>query len=189
VVVTLAIAGVTSVTIFSSLPDAAGGAGPASAESPKEIRLDFTRTQAVLLASGYGVHLDLKFDKNCAANSYGLVHRFFLANPCRWLARASLTLRESGHAAILVALSWVGMPSHALADRYMHLVGKFPTGNITELTRVSGPYRGIRYSGKFYASGINGAAVWNAEVQPTGRLPVTIARKILSDSRQVGLGR
>jgi hypothetical protein len=189
--VTIAGIGIAAVTLSSGLSGSSaslsdeGGARPASAEAPVEVRLDLNRTEAMLLASGYRVNLDVRFDKNCATNSYGPVHHFFLSDPCKWLARASLTLRESGHAAVLVAISWVDMRNIALAEQYKHLVDAPGTGNIAELTHVSGPYRSVRFTGGFYRSGIAGkTAVWNAEVQPVGRVPVTVTRKILSDSRQ-----
>jgi hypothetical protein len=161
-----------------------GGQRPVTSETPTEVRLDFNRTEAVLLANGYKVSLGARFDKNCAVNSYGPVHHFFQSHPCKWLARASLTLHGSGRAAVLIAISWVNMRNAVLAEKYKHLVDEPGTGNLTELTRLSGLYRNVRFTGDFYASGIDGAAVWNVEVQPVTQLPVNIIRKILSDSRQ-----
>ena len=190
IAITVAGTGTAAVTIYSSpsgssasLPGE-GGARPARLSVSAEIRHNLNRTEATLLASGYKVNLDVSFDKNCAANSYGQVHHFFLSDPCKWLARASLTLRDSDHAAALIAISWVSMRNIALAKHYKTLVDSPGTGNITELTRLGGPYRGVRFNGEFYSSGRAGTVVWNAQVQPVGRLPVTVTMKILRDSRQ-----
>jgi len=161
-----------------------GGARAPSDQPAAEVRLDLNRTKATLLTSGYNVSLDIRFDKNCAVNSYGKVHKFFLSHPCDWLARASLTPRKSGQGAILIAVSWVGMRNTALAKQYKRLVDAPGTGNITELPRVIGAYRKVRFTGDFYISGIDGTAVWNAEAQPVAPTPAVVVNKILDDSRQ-----
>jgi hypothetical protein len=186
--VTVTVGGIVITATISSPP--AGSAPshttgrPPSAEVSAELRADFKRTEAVLLASGYKVNLSVRFDNNCAAHSYDQVEVFFRANPCKWLARAYLAVREGNQALTLVAISWVGMSNISLAKKYKHLVDASDTGNITELSYDSGPYRNVRYTGNFYISGINGAAVWDAEVQPVDPAATAVANKILADSRQ-----
>lgn len=188
ITVTIAGIGVAALTIPGNLSLGGASLSPdvpsAGADVPKEISIDLDRTQATLIAAGYAVNPQIRFDKNCAENSYGSVQHFFLANPCVWLARASFTLRESGSLATLVAVSWVDMNNTEAAMQYKKLVDAPDTGNITELTRVSGPYQSIRFTGRFYASGIDGTTVWNAEVQPVANLPLNTVDVILNDSRQ-----
>lgn len=149
-----------------------------------EIKLDLDKTIAAFLVSHYDVRSAAKFGGSCQAHSYGAVRSFFKAHPCRWLARAYLALRTVGGSAILVALSWVGMPDVAQAEAYKRLVDAPGTGNITELSRDIGPYRGIRFNGLFFASGRGGKAVWDAEVQPINGLRAAVAERVLRMSRQ-----
>lgn len=169
-----------------SLPVSNDGAATraASVETYEKVRVDLRRTEAALLASGYRVNLDLRYDPNCAAYSYGLVHHFFLAHPCKWVARASLTLRASDNSVILVAISCVDMRNTALAKAYKRLVDAPGTGNVLELSRQSGPYKNVRFTGDFYESGMVETGVWNVQVQPTGQLPISATRNILKDWRQ-----
>ena len=165
-------------------PTATGTINPSSAEGSTEIKLSLNRTESALIASGYGGTYYIRFDKNCANNSYGQVHKFFLSNPCKWLARVSLILGPTGHAVALVAISWVEMPSAFQAQRFKHLVDTPGTGNVTKLTRIEGPYQNVHYSGLYYVSGKYSTAVWNTEVQPISQLPTSATEKIVVDSRQ-----
>jgi hypothetical protein len=194
VALTVAVAGVFTVGLgleiagppWSSDPPTAtaGTIDPASAESSTEITLSLNRTETALIAIGFGGTFNVKFDKDCAQNSYGQVHKFFLLEQCRWLARESLTLEAASHPVALVAISWVEMPSAVQADQYKRLVDTQGTGNITELTRIEGPYQSVRYSGQYYVSGRYGTAVWNCEVQPISQLSASTTKKILLSSRQ-----
>lgn len=193
IAVTLVLGGGAAVTIahlpdglHASLPEASGAdAGSVSShDAQREVRIELSRTQAALIAAGNRVKFNLRLESNCADHSYGpQVHPFFVANPCRWLVRASFTIDAGSHTAVLVAISWVDMRDGALARRYKRLVGKGGTGNITELTRDTGPYRNVRYNGLFYTSGMTGNAVWNLQVQPVGSLPTAAVNKILNESR------
>jgi hypothetical protein len=153
-----------------------------SKEASPDVKIDLRNAEATLVASGYKVNANLRYDRNCAQNSYGAVRNFFIAHPCKWLARASLTLRAGNNSAILVAISWVGMPSVSQAESYKKLVDGSHTGNVLELTRVSGPYTGVKFTGKFYDSGRDGLAVWNTQVQPVAQLPAQITFSILKKS-------
>jgi hypothetical protein len=157
---------------------------PSSVESFESARIQLTRTQAVLEASSYEVNLDLKYSKNCAADSYGLVHRFFLSHPCKWLVRASFAVRGNSGNVILVAISWVRMTNNALAKEYRRLVDAPGTGNVLELSRQSGRYQRVRFTGRFYESGMVGTSVWNAQVQPIGLLSISAVKDVLKDSRE-----
>lgn len=192
IIITVTVAGLgTAGVAIADLPwggDApsasTGTIDPASAENSTEINLRLDRTEATLSANGYGGTLNLRFDQSCAKNSYGQVHEFFISDSCNWLARAALTVNFSGHPVALVAISWVDMPNAAQANQYKHQVDAPGTGDVTELTRIEGPYKTVRYSGKYYVSGQYGTAVWNAEVQPISQLPKSVTEKILISSRQ-----
>jgi hypothetical protein len=133
------------------------------------------------MASGHKVGLAMSADTDCATHSYGRVHEFFTTHPCRWLARAYVRL---GYSEVLVAISWVEMPTVRLAEDYKKLIDTPGAGNVTELSRESTLYRKIKYVDSAHTSGINGVAVWNVQAQPI--LPKTTAEitEILIDSRQ-----
>lgn len=192
VAITVALAGFGIAAVILTAGSSAGSAslsGEGSAPvttsgAPAEVSIAVNRSEALLAAAGHQVNTSWAFDKDCAENSYGQVLNFFLSHPCRWLFRAAATLLVPGYGAILVAISWVGMPSMTWAKEYKLLVDAQGTGNTVELTRLSGPYKNVGYSGSFYLSGMLGADVWNSEVEPVSAMPVTVTAKILSDSRQ-----
>lgn len=146
-----------------------------------EAQAGFRRAETRLVVSGYKVRLATSFDTDCAAHSYGRVHKFFESHPCKWLARSYIQINGFE---VLISISWVMMPNIHLAKRYKHLIDTPDAGNITELSRDTKLYRRIQYTTSTYISGIHGAAVWNVQVQPI--LPTSIAtvNNILEDSRQ-----
>ncbi|MCO6003386.1 hypothetical protein NE236_00140 [Actinoallomurus purpureus] len=85
---------------------------------------------------------------------------------------------------MVVAISWVEMPSARLAAEYKQLVDTPDAGGVAELSRDTTLYRKISYSNSAHTSGINGAAVWNVQARPI--VPKTTAEitEILIDSRQ-----
>jgi hypothetical protein len=187
---TVAVVGITATVAITTSsgdtaarPDAVSGERAPGVEFPAEPQASFKRAEAVLLASRYKVDLDARSDTNCAAHSYGQVERFFQSSPCKWLARAYLAVSDSHGDAILVAISWVDMSNTALAEKYKMLVDRFQTGNVTELSRETGPYQKVAFSGMFYASGIDGTAVWNAQAQPVSPTPTAIVNKVLTDAQ------
>jgi hypothetical protein len=150
-----------------------------------QAKADFNKSESRFRARGYKVNLDVRFDTDCAAHSYGKVHDFFILHSCVLLSRAAFTLRDKYQDAILVAISWVSMPDTALAERYKSLVDTWRTGNVTELSREIGPYKNVRFTGKNYTSGLDGKTVWNAQVQPTLRpVDLTVIKALLAASRQ-----
>ena len=186
-VVGIGIAAVTLATGSSAGSASLSGEGSvpvANSGAPAEVRIAINHSEVLLSAISNRINASWAFDEDCAANSYGQVHSFFLSNPCRWLFRAAATLLVPGYGAILVAISWVSMRSTALAIKYKRLVDASGTGNTTELTRLSGAYTSVGYSGAFYASGMLGTDVWNSEVQPVSSRPVNVTTKMLDDSRQ-----
>lgn len=192
VAVTLAVAGIgivaVSLTTGSSAGSASlsgeGNAPTTRSEAPAEVSIAINRSEALLAASGHRIDTSWAFDRNCTANSYGQVRKFFSSHHCKWLFRAAAILMVPRYGAILVAISWVSMHSTAWARKYKKLVDAPGTGNATELTRLSGPYKNVSYSGALYISGMQGADVWNAEVEAVSAMPVNVEAKILSNSRQ-----
>lgn len=190
--ITLTIAGVGTVAALTLTGGASGtsaslsdsGNARTAAEMPETVRVDLSHADAALVASGYKVDLGLDLNKDCFRNSYGAVRQFFDSHPCNWLVRAYFAIRMNNRMAAVVAISWVRMGTLRVARQYKHLVDASGTGNVTELSRVTGPYQRVRYTGEYYLSGIDGTSVWNAEVQPVIRLASTVTLKILHDSEQ-----
>jgi hypothetical protein len=121
---------------------------------PAVAQAGFNRAKAALVASGYRA---------------------------KWLARAYVQL---GYSEVLVAISWVEMPTTRLAADYKKLVDTPDAGGITELSRDEVRYRKIDYADSAHTAGMNGMAVWNVQAVPI--VPRTTAEitKILVDSRQ-----
>ena len=65
------------------------------------------------------------------------------------------------------------MRTTRLAKKYKSLVDTGGTGNVTELSRETGPYRKVRFTRSTYTSGIDGTTVWNAQIKPVGWSPAT----------------
>jgi len=177
--------------IFSSGSGTGSGSSEVDGEgqftvdgSTLNVQTNFNQAAAALVASRFAGYIARAFDDNCAAHSYGEVQDFFRSNPCKWLARAYIVLNQNKQDSVLVAISWVDMPTSSLALEYKHLVDTPGTGNITELSRESGPYRNVVFTGNNYLSGIIGTAVWNVQVQPVGSVPASILSTVLNDSRQ-----
>jgi hypothetical protein len=105
----------------------------------------------------------------CVGNSYGAVQRYFADHPCTALQRALLEVRDGRGDVVLVAIAWVTMPSTAGAVELKRLMDQPGTGNVTELSRQSGRYRTVRFTGDFYASNREGPVVVNAQAQPVAR--------------------
>lgn len=125
----------------------------------------------------------VKFDDDCSAHSYGQVHDFFLSSPCSLLTRTVFEIRDKRRNVILVAISWVDMPSAGTAEELIKLVDTDGTGNVTELSREKGRYRSVRFTGEFYESALDGSAVGNVQVQPVGPRPVdTILQEIATSA-------
>jgi len=189
---TIAVGGITlGPKIFSSGSGTDSGSSEVGGEgqltvdgSTLNVQTNFKQATVALSASGFGGYIVPAFDKNCASRSYGQVQNFFRSNPCKWLARAYIVVRQNKQDVVLVAISWVDMPTPSLAMDYKHLVDTQGTGNITELSRESGPYRNVVFTGNNYLSGIIGTAVWNVQVQPIGSTPTTVLKTVLDDSRQ-----
>jgi hypothetical protein len=91
---------------------------------------------------------------------------------------------QVGYSEVLVAISWVEMPSTHLAAEYKKLVDTPDAGGVAELSRDTTLYRNIDYSDSAHTSGMSDVAVWNVQARPI--VPKTSAEitEILIDSRQ-----
>lgn len=115
-------------------------------------------------------------DTDCVAHSYGQVRHFFRAHPCIGLHRALLEVTAEGAGSILIALASVRMPDQRSAVELKALLDRYGTGNVVELSRESGRYRRIRFTGKAYASRLDGDTATNAQAQPVA--PGLIGRRL-----------
>ncbi|TWF75667.1 hypothetical protein FHX44_111551 [Pseudonocardia hierapolitana] len=132
-----------------------------------------------------GLRVEQRFssdDGDCAAHSYGLVREFFRGCPCSALFRALFEVRDERGNVVLVAVAWVDMPDVRRAREFKELVDRDGTGNITELSRETGPYQDVRYTGDHYASIRDETTVINAQAQPVRRSrPATdLAERVVS---------
>ncbi|MGH3381549.1 MAG: hypothetical protein ACRDP6_43150 [Actinoallomurus sp.] len=94
------------------------------------------------------------------------------------------TLVQVGYLEVLVAISWVEMPSARLATEYKQLADTVGAGSISELWRDKTLYRKFDYSSSAHTSGINGAPVWNVQARPIVSKTNTEITEVLIDSRQ-----
>lgn len=133
-------------------------------------RRDSSAAEARLAARGVRISTRLTDDaSDCVAHSYGQVQQFFRQHPCAALHRAQFEVRDTKGDVALVPVAWVEMPTEAEARSLDRLLDRDGTGNITELSRESGRYRTVRYTGAAYASDRNGTVVVNAQAEPVAR--------------------
>lgn len=182
VIVILVVLG-AAVTVAVTVASASGGTTVSQADvqpmSANTSATYFKSAGAAFLAMSHRhVNFAVESDSNCEEHSYGLVADFFKSHPCQWVTRAYLAIHDGSLGEVLVALSWVGMPDASSAAEYKKLAGTGGTGNITELSRDTGPYRSVKYDGKIYKSGIDGSSVWNMEVQPVGQIPASFVSAV-----------
>lgn len=136
------------------------------------------------LLARQGLRVEQRFssdDGDCAAHSYGLVREFFEDNPCSTLFRALFEVQD-GRSVVLVAVAWVDMPDVRRARMFKDLVDRGGTGNITELSRETGPYQDVRFTGDHYTSISEDTTVINVQAQPVRRSRATddLAERIVS---------
>jgi hypothetical protein len=148
----------------------AGGAADESSLTV-QVNVNVTDTVRALEALGFAgvVSPPSASSPNCAASATGSVRLFLIRHPCNAYAGRRLTIHRQGTAA-LVAISWVEMPTAALARQYKATADVPNTGN---------PPGERGFSGLCYASGQRGTKVWTEQVKPFGYVPVATERWIL----------
>lgn len=102
----------------------------------------------------------------CGEHSYGQVQQYLRTNPCRSLFRVLLEAHDDQNHQMLVALSWTQMPDPATTDALYQLAHRDGTGNIAELSRELPAYSGVKFTGKYYDSRVDGTTVVIAEATP-----------------------
>lgn len=98
-------------------------------------------------------------DTKCAQNASGDVRKFLTLHPCKEYAIASIKMHKQD-VSTAAAVSWVVMPSIALANRYKAIVDRRHSGNP--------PGESAAFNGLCYASGQSVETVWVDQVRPTG---------------------
>jgi hypothetical protein len=176
--------GFTGINIVKSKPSTPNHSGSSTSALSIEAQAGFKRAEAALTASHFRTKLAMESNNNCAAHSYGQVRDYFQSNPCRHLARAYIQVGDIERSLILVAISWVEMPTSTSARDYKHLVDIPDTGNITELSRETKLFEHIAYDNAVYGSGIKGNFVWNIVVKPVFPTPADVMNQVISDARQ-----
>jgi hypothetical protein len=143
-----------------------------SADGGVSVQVDAHLNQSVtaLLALRFaGSRLGPSYATDCARSATGEVNQFLVRHRCKEYVSTTLTIHKPGTAAQVV-VSWVVMPTTALASQYKATADAPHTGN---------PPGERGFSGLCYASGQNGATVWAEQVRPTGHMPVGTEREIL----------
>lgn len=89
---------------------------------------------------------------NCAINSYGQVHDFFLRNPCKSLDRTLFTLADPDGNTVVVSVSWVRMRQQGDVRRLKDLIDTDGTGSVTQLAAGALRTQGVRFTGAPFRS-------------------------------------
>jgi hypothetical protein len=89
---------------------------------------------------------------NCAINSYGQVHEFFLRNPCRSLDRTLFTLADPAGNIVVVSVSWVRMRQRDAVGSLKSLIDVDGTGSVTQLGAEVLRTQGVRFTGSPFQS-------------------------------------
>lgn len=162
---------------------AAGGSGGTAARSQgttpgKAKARDRNPADTVRRLERQGLRVEARADSDegdCASHSYGQVQEFFRTHPCTALFRVLLEVRDARRNVVLVAVAWVDMPDVEQAHQFQRLVDRDGTGNIRELSRESGRYQDVRFTGEYYESVRDDTTVVNAQAQPVGRARGAVA--------------
>ncbi|TDB95351.1 hypothetical protein [Actinomadura sp. 7K534] len=140
--------------------------------------------EAALKVKNAKVKSSMKFDIDCVGKSEQQLREYFLSNPCKGLARAYIRIGDIRRNLVLVAISWVEMPSVASAEEYGALVFD-DVGNVIELSREVKTLNHITYEDRVYTSGVEGVFVWQVEVKPaSSKVSEIEMNDILERSRQ-----
>jgi hypothetical protein len=181
----LALASGSGVTIGSGAGGGASGTYRTQGTAKNHKARDRNPAQLLSRLERRGLRVEQRFtsdDGDCASHSYGLVREFFRDNPCSALFRALFEVRDQQRNVVLFAVAWVDMPDVRQARMFKDLVDRDGTGNITELSRETGPYQDVRFTGDHYASIREDATVINAQAQPVRRSRTTedLAKRMVS---------
>jgi hypothetical protein len=175
----LAVGVTVAVTIgFVAISGSFGGSAAGSAGNLSvQVKADLNEAVASLATLGFRGTRSANsgmpspsYGRACAASATGGVRQFLARHLCKEYASAMLTALRQG-ASAQVAISWVLMPTVALAAQYKAEADAPLSGNP--------PGESLAFSGLCYASGQNGATVWTEQVEPIGPLRINVERQIL----------
>jgi hypothetical protein len=130
------------------------------------------------------VNREIRRELECTASSYGQVRDFFLSTPCRSMQRTQPVLCDEQGNTIAVSITWVRMPTVVSAERLKRLVDTDGTGSVSPITGEVPEARGVRFTGKHYASRRTGSLVVIAEAAPGSGQPDT---EVLDGAAQVAV--
>lgn len=162
-----------TVSIDATASARAGRSARTGSQAKARAAQRIVRSVDRLRRQGFQVRLRASSDDtDCAAHSYGQVRLFFRTHPCVSMHRASLEITAKGTGTVLVAIASVTMPDERSAAELKALLDRYGTGNVTELSRESGRFRRVRFTGQAYASRRDGDTVTNAQAQPVAPGPI-----------------
>ncbi|GAA2415707.1 hypothetical protein GCM10010191_27540 [Actinomadura vinacea] len=180
----VAVASITGIGILGSKASKPTHSQSIEDKLSREARAGFRRADAALKAGQLETELSMDFDTDCTRHSEGKIRDYFQSHPCKRMARAYIQIGDIHRDLILVAISWVEMPSATSAKEYMQLVDT-DAGNVIELSRETKPFKNITFEDRTYISGIKEIFVWHVEVKPTfSTTPDSVINDILARSRQ-----
>jgi hypothetical protein len=119
------------------------------------------------------INREIRRELECTTPSYGQVRDFFLSTPCRSMQRTQPVLCDEQGNTIAVSTTWVRMPTVVSAERLKRLVDTDGTGSVSPITGEVPEARGVRFTGKHYASRRTGSLVVIAEAAPGSGQPDT----------------
>lgn len=122
---------------------------------------------------------------SCVVNSYGKVQAYFVEHPCRSLRRLVLPLSDGRGNSMLLAVSWVRMPTKRTAREFKRLIDIHGTGDIKPVAmRMWQRQFGVTFTGRNYDSRRSHTTVVVAETEPLRGRP---SRDVLQAAAMVGI--
>jgi hypothetical protein len=118
-----------------------------------------------------GLTKEVKRELECAVHSYGQVREFFVSTPCRSLQRTLLAIGDAEGNTVVVSIAWVRMRTAVSVERLKRLADTYGTGNVSPIAHEVLGLRGVRFTGKHYASRRTGSLVVIAEATPGSGQP------------------
>jgi hypothetical protein len=184
ITVTVSAASFAGINLLKSKPSTPKQSRSPASSLSIEAHAGFKRAEAALKARHFQARLTTtKPDDDCAVQSYGQVRSYFQSNPCKRMARAYIQVGEVGQHLVLVAVSWVAMPTTTSAKDLKRLID-IGAGDIIELSRETTLFKYITYEGSIHVSGIRETSVWNVKAMPMFSATRDDVNRVIAASRQ-----